>query len=193
MNDLNLVKATNQKAEIICKNVDLEKNSVPLLKTGESLSEFIQTLLQHQALKDVIGVIAQALPPREAVYWACLCVKDVLDEKDNPEDARAIKAAEQWLIQPDENNRYLNNQIAEKLEYATAAAWVCNAVFWSGGSITPKGEAKVEPPEGIFGKAVCGAINLACAHEDEKQTHTNQQRSIKRGVNIAQGGKGDIV
>ena len=193
MNDLNLVKASSQNAEVICKNVDLEKDSQPLLKPGETLSGFIQELLKAFAFKDVIGVIAQALPPREAVYWACLCVRDVLDEKANPDDVLAIKAAEQWMINPNENDRYLNLQMAEKLEHATAAAWVANSVFWSGGSITPKGQAKVEPPEGIFGKSICGAVMLASATEDEKKTQNLQQRFIKRGVNIAQGGKGDNV
>lgn len=193
MSELNLIKATNQNAEVICKNVDLEKNALPLLTAGETLSGFIQKLLQVHALKDVIGVISQALPPREAVYWACLCVRDVLDEKKNPDDGLAIRAAEQWLVKPNEDDRYLNLLMAEKLEYATAAAWVSNAVFWSGGSITPKGEAKVEAPEGIFGKAICGAISLASAHEDEKKMQTLQQRFIKRGINISQGGKGDNV
>ena len=193
MNELNLIKATNQNAEIICKNVDLEKDSLPLLKPGETLSGFIQGLLQVYSLKDVIGVISQALPPREAVYWACLCVRDVLDEKESPDDVHAIKAAEQWLVNPNEDNRYLNLQMAEQLEYATAAAWVANAVFWSGGSITPRDQAKVEAPEGIFGKAICGAIMLASADEDPKKANGLQQRFVKRGINITQGGKGDNV
>ena len=193
MNELNLVKATSQNAEIICKNVDLEKDSLPLLKPGETLSEFIQGLLQVHALKDVLGVISQALPPREAVFWACLCVRDTLDEKKNPDDEHAMRAAEQWLVKPNEDDRYLNLQMAEKLEYATAAAWVANAVFWSGGSITPKGQAKVEAPEGIFGKAISGALMLASVDEDPKKSQNLQQRFIKRGVNIAQGGKGDNV
>jgi len=193
MNELNLVKAKSQSAEVICKNVDLEKDSLPLLKPGETLSGFIQSLLKVHALKDVIGVIAQTLPPREAVYWASLCVRDVLDEKANPDDANAIRAAEQWMVNPNEDDRYLNLQMAEKLEYATAASWVANGVFWSGGSITPRGQAKVEAPEGIFGKAITGAVLLASANEDEKQTQNLQQRFIKRGINITQGGKGDNV
>ncbi|MDH3325970.1 MAG: hypothetical protein OEM38_04550 [Gammaproteobacteria bacterium] len=193
MNKLNLVKTKSQSAEKICKYVDLEKTTLPLLKSEQSLSDFIQSLLQNHALKDAIGVIAQALPAREAVYWASLCVKDILGDKPNLDDANALRAADQWMVKPNEDDRYLNLHMAEKLEYATAASWVANAVFWSGGSITPKGEAKVEAPDGVFGKAVTGAILLASAHEDPKQTQNLYQRFIKRGINIAQGGKGDNV
>jgi len=193
MNDLKLIKAIDQKAEKICKHVDLEDESKSLLKPGVSLSDFMQTLLHQHALRDVIRVISQSLPPREAVYWATLCVRDVIGEKPKPEDAHAVKAAEQWLFKPDEPNRQLNHQIAEKLEHATASAWVSMAIFWSGGSITPPGEAKVEPPEGLYGKAVTGAVLLASAHEDPKQNQNLQQRFIKRGIHIIQGGKGDNV
>ena len=193
MNELNLVKAKSQNAEVICKNVDLEKDSLPLVKPGETLSGVIQGLLQVHAFKDVIGVIAQSLPAREAVYWASLCVKDVLGDKPDTDDSNAIRAAEQWMIKPNEDDRYLSLQMAEKLEYATAASWVANAVFWSGGSITPRGDAKVEAPDGIFGKAITGAVMLASVDEDPKKVQNLQQRFIKRGINIAQGGKGDNV
>jgi len=193
MTELNLVKATSQNAGDICKNADLDKASKSLLQDGQSVSDFIQLLLQKHALRDVINILSQALPTREAVYWACLCVRDVLAEKPDPEEAYAIKAAEQWVAKPNEKDRYLNNTIAEKMEYATAAAWVSNAVFWSGGSITTEKEAKVEPPEGVFGKAISGAINLATADQDESKMIERQKRFVKRGINIAQGGKGDNV
>jgi len=191
-NELNLVKVNDQNAAVVCKNADLEDQSKLLLGNKPSLSDYIQSLLANSALKDVINVIAHALPAREAVYWACLCVRDVIDQESNSDDLKAIKAAEQWVYQPNDNDRYLNHELAENLEYSTAAAWVSNAVFWSGGSITPKKEAKVEPPDGVFGKAISGAINLASASEDPKKVDQLQKQFIKRGINIAQGGKGEI-
>jgi len=191
--DLNLIKAKDQRAMFICKHVDLEETSKTLLTADQTVSAFIQTLQQNAALKDIIGVIAQALPVREAVYWACLCVRDSFVDNPPADDLLAIKAAEQWVYQPDEDNRRLNEKLAEKLEHATAAAWVANAVYWSGGSITPKDEAKVEPPDGVFGKAISGAVNLASAHEEIKKMQALQNRFIERGISIAQGGKGEIV
>jgi len=190
--ELNFVKIKQQSIEQTCKYADLEKTSQTLLTPDQSISQLINKFIERSAFKDVISVIAHALPPREAVYWACLCVRDVLDQNTMSEDLRAIKAAEQWVIKQSESDRMLNHQIAEDLDYTTASAWVSNAVFWSGGNISTDKNAKVEPPEGIFGKAISGAINLASATEDGKKTEQIKKQFIKRGINIAQGGKGDI-
>lgn len=191
MNQLTMKKITKTNASEVSKHADLEKSTLSLLTPELSTEEFVRLLLEKKLYKEVINILAQALPPREAVYWASLCAKDQLEKTPSEEDEKAIKAAERWMYKPNDEDRYINQTFAEKLEYSTSAAWVSNAIFWSGGSILPPNEPKVEPAEGLFGKAISGAVKLASVDDDPVKMEKLQKKFVARGIDVAQGGKGD--
>src|SRR5688572_3044417 len=78
-----------------------------LLVSGQSPAGFLKALVDHGQYVDALRLMAVALLPREAVWWACLCCQHTLGAKAPPtaQEHQALKAAVRWVLQPDEAHR----------------------------------------------------------------------------------------
>ena len=152
-----------------------------------SARDFVETLTSANLETDAIQFLAYALPKREAVWWACLAVRDNhLEIKTQTQDA--LLAIESWVYQPSDEKRRAIFPLIEDLGFDTAASYAGMAAFWSGGSIAPLAEVTIEPDPRLSPTAAAAAVMLSAAISPivKKQ----QQLAIKRGLNIAQGGNG---
>ena len=57
--------------------------------------------------------------------------------------------------------------MAERLEYATAGAWLAAAVAWSSGSIAPENLEAVPAPPEASPQALAAALKLIAAREKD--------------------------
>lgn len=87
-------------------------------------------------------------PARKAVWWACRCTRDHLDNSDEPY-RQAHTAAEAWVRKPSEDIRRQAEKEAEAGHYNTPASWTAAAAFWSGGSIAPAGAIVMSANQGM--------------------------------------------
>ncbi len=78
----------------------------------------------------------------------------------------------------------------QRIELDNATGWLAQAVFWSGGSITPANAPVSPAPAYLYSHAVAGAISLAAVLPEGSQAEKRYQRFIRKGINIADGGKG---
>ena len=140
-----------------------------------------------------IRLIAHALPPREAVWWACMCA-DHTAPADLPEPDRQTRAAsEQWVRRPSDAARRTAMVQAQVAGLISPEAWTGVSVFWSGGSMAPEGQPAVEPTPDLCGTAVAGSVLLASVRGDPARQPARLLRFLDSGRDIAAGGPGRIT
>lgn len=174
----------------------------PLLKLPEEAaaavegcqlaSEAMDRLEAGGFLMEAARLLAHALPRREAVWWTCMCAGHT-EPPDLPEaDRKARVAAEQWVRQPNDQNRIAAKQLSDATGLSTPESWVAMAVFFCGESITPEGQPKVPPKPHIAGRTLGGAVVLSAVRTDPKRQKERLQRFLESGRNIAAGGAGRL-
>jgi hypothetical protein len=163
MNHDVLVKVQASTAAEVCQHVAIGEEARALLQEELTLQAFLDLLMAHELFPDAARLLAYALPKRDAVWWACLCVRHVAAADTPPADLAALEAAERWVIEPHEANRRTAMQAAEGLAFQTAASWAAVAAFWSNGSMAPPDAPPVTPGEYLTAQAVSGAVMLAAA------------------------------
>jgi len=135
---------------------------------------------------------AFALPRREAVWWASMCVTHTAPANQPHVEIRAREAAELWVRQQDDETRRRAMVLAERAGFDAPEAWVAVAAFWSGESISPLGQPAVPPSPHWAGKAVAGAVSLAAVREDPAQRPARLNRFLDSLRDIADGGAGRL-
>ncbi|HUN44762.1 MAG TPA: hypothetical protein VMU81_31130 [Acetobacteraceae bacterium] len=174
----------------------------PLLKLPEAAAAAVQGCqLATEALDrleaggflmEAARLLAHALPRREAVWWTCMCASHT-EPPDLPEaDRSARAAAEQWVRQPNDQNRIAAKQQSDATGQSTPESWAAMAVFFCGESITPEGQPKVPPKPHIAGRTLGGAVVLAAVRTDPKRQQDRLRQFLESGRSIAAGGVGRL-
>jgi len=139
-----------------------------------------------------VQFLSFALPPREAVWWACLCAREGLREPVPPPLQAAIAAAEAWVRKPTEEHRRTAMSCAQATDLKSPAAWAAVAAFWSGGSLAPENLPEVPAPPQLLGSAVASAVMIAAVSGEPKFAAQKRARYVQAGIDIANGGNGRI-
>jgi hypothetical protein len=178
------VKAT--RAADVCRHFTLKEEARPLLRDGLSPAEFVAALLAGKQAAAAVEFLAHALPPREAVWWGCICLRHATAELPPPEQA-ACKAAVEWVIDPTDDKRQAAQQPGEAAGLATPAGGLALAATWTGGSLAPPKLPAVPPGPFLPAKAVAGAVQLAAAKGDPARLADTQRLFVELGVGVAEG------
>ena len=163
--------------------------ALPLLDERLSALDLVNRLVENSCYADAVKCVALLLPNREAVWWACLAVKDSWLKPSRGEQL-AIESAERWAIKPSEQSRQQAQQAAEKIGNSKAAAWPAMAVGWSGGSMAEPGQENIAPPSTLYAHAAACAVMLSSA-TDPSEIDNRCQQFIRQGLDMADGGKGN--
>ena len=141
-------------------------------------------------LPNAARLMAFALPKREAVWWACMCVRAIPGAETSDDDAKALEQAIQWVYRPTDETRRLAFAHAQSANFQTPEAWAGVAAFWSGDSIAPAGQATVPPAPNLPGTAVAGAVALAAVRTKPERRAARLGRFLDAAADIAGGGSG---
>ncbi|HEY8506468.1 MAG TPA: hypothetical protein VIL46_17935 [Gemmataceae bacterium] len=173
----------------VCRLFKLSPLGATLLKPEHAAPEFFDLLVEAGLYADARRLLAHALPPRRAVWWAGLCLTDSARQKPLAEAAErdALDAAVRWAAQPCEATR----RAAEKAGWAarptTAAGNLAMAAFLSGGSISRPGLPAVLPKPHLCGR-LCGvAVYLASVRFDPARYKDHLRDYLAVGREVAQG------
>jgi len=127
---------------------------------------FLDTLRRDGLFVDAISVLTHCLPRQYALAWGCECWQEAhAGTEPDPSDRSALAAAQRWLKEPTEEHRRAAFELADRLEYRTAAALLAAGAGWAGGSILPAGQMDVPPPPTLSGEAVSAAVILTAAEK----------------------------
>jgi hypothetical protein len=141
-------------------------------------------------LPNAARLMAFALPKREAVWWACMCVTAVPGAGISEDDRKALENAIQWVYRPTDETRRTAFAHAQAANFQTPEAWAAVAAFWSGDSIAPAGQATVPPAPNLPGTAVAGAVALAAVRTKPERRAARLERFLDAAADIAGGGSG---
>jgi hypothetical protein len=182
----------NRPTDEICATFPLSDAARALLSPEIVPGEYIDRLCRAALYVDGIRFLAHALPPREAVWWACLAARAALIAGD-PAAQAALEAAEAWVYQPDEDHRRVAMAAAAALANNNPARWAATAAAWTGGSLAPP-EAPIVPPGAtLTGQAAAGAVLLAAVQSEPEAAPDRHRRAIAQALDIARGGSGRIA
>src|SRR5262245_49413838 len=90
--------APAKTAAEVCRRFPLSEAAAKLLRQDMAPRPFLDLLIQNQHFADAVRFQAHAMPKREAVWWACLCVRPEKGAAVPPPAAAAQKAAEAWVV-----------------------------------------------------------------------------------------------
>jgi hypothetical protein len=182
-----LAKIAAQTAGEVCKHFPLGAEAKKLLRDGLTPAHFLDTLVEKQHFPDAVRFLAHALPKREAVWWACLCSRNVAGSNVPPKIAAALQAAEKWVGDPSEENRRAAMPAAEAAEFKTAAGCAAVAAFWSGGSLGPPNVPVIPPGEYLTAHGVAGAVMLAAVQTEPEKAPEKYCKFLAQGIEVAKG------
>lgn len=194
MAEVPLVKITEPDAARLCRVAKPADEAVALLVPGDTTQAWIERLMASGEHAGAARVLAFALPPREAVWWACLCARTATDEVSPPEVVAALDAAEAWAFEPTEERRRAA-EAAGMADDATShpAGWAALGAFWSGGSISTPDNPAVPAGPYHTATAVATAVVLAAYAEPAEQADARWPSFLAWGLDIAAGGTGGVA
>jgi hypothetical protein len=176
-------------ADEVCARFELRAEARPFLKPGATPRGFLEALLEGRQFPSALSFVAHALPPREAVWWGCLCLRQASGSELPPPDAAAVRAVAEWVLDPTEERRRATAVLAEERGIGTPAGSLATAVAWTGGSLAPPNPKIPVVPPGPWlpAKAVSGAVLLASAKVDPVRIPDVQRSFIELGIGVAEG------
>ena len=187
MNDRPLVKIHAVRAAEICRRFDLKSEVSALLNDNMGPREFLEALESNRHYLAGIDFIAHALPPREAIWWGCLCLQHACGDGPFTLERAAGKAAVQWVLQPTEENRAAAKASAEATVPGSVAGALAEAVTLTG-EVRPSSETSPGFAES-FGpaKAVIRAIKIATTKVGPLKIFETQRLLLELGIGAVEG------
>lgn len=157
--------------------------SVP---AGAGVPEVLAALEVEGAVTDMLLVLAHALPPREATWWACLSARDILPEGTS---TPSLKAAEAWVFRPGPDTRGMAREALDTAHNEDDTVLCAMAACMADGTLGPGELEDYDAPPGAVGGAAFGMALTALFH-DEDRVEEQGQILLFRALDIARGGNG---
>jgi hypothetical protein len=176
----------------ILPHLELSPEAAAALGGAEHPTAAVSRLAAAGFLIEAARVCANALPRREAVWWAARCAEATAPATLPEADRAACTLAETWVRRASDETRRAAMAKAEAAGFRSPEAWVAVAAFWSGDSMAPLGQPKLPPARHLTGTAVAGAIILASVRGQPARQAARLRRFLDSARDIASGGVGVI-
>jgi hypothetical protein len=182
-----LTKISAKTAKEVAQRFALGDEAMAFLKDEMAPRQFLDVLIEKKLHADAARFLAHALPKREAVWWACFCVEQMLWPEPAPVAAAAVKAARSWVIDPNDENRRAAFPAAEGAKVGSPAGCAALAAFFSGGSLAPPNLPAVPPADHLTADMVASSLALAAVMKEPEKAPEKYASSLKLGLEIAEG------
>lgn len=174
------------------RHAKLSREAASSLQGCDTVATAVNRLEAAGFAFEAVRVLAQSLPKREGVWWACMCAQATAPADLGPEHRLARETAELWVRQQKDEQRRAAYDHGAAVEFGSPEAWAALAAFWSAGSISLPDLPEVAPTPDASGTAVGAALAMAAARGDGTRREARLKRFLESGRNIASGGPGRI-
>jgi len=157
--------------------LNIEPNDEPSL-------QFLEALVSRGELDKAVGFCAFLLPRREAVWWGCRSVKTLVPER-RPEEDEAIRAAEEWVQEPEEERRAAALELGIRGNSKLPSTYLALAAGWSGRSMNLGTGETIPLPSHQTARVVRAAVLIAACRVDMAQKSDLLGRCLEDGVRMA--------
>ncbi len=148
---------------------------------------YVKDLLQGEEPLTALAYLSHSLPKREAVWWALKCVQGAAPGMDEG-DRTLLDLSETWVREGDEEARVAVHAAAEQAKGESAAVWIARAAGWSGGSLSPLPDQRVDMPDDLTAKAANTALLIALGPLEPEAREDALPAFVSAGVSFAEGG-----
>lgn len=171
----------------VCKNFELSRAAKDLLRPDEKPRPFLETLIEKRLNEDAVMLMAHAMPKREAIWWACRCVRMVLDERSPATQTELVAAAEAWAAKPADESRRSAFALAEAANFDPPAGLLGMAVFFSSGSLSLPNLPPVPPKDHLSAGMVGNAVKIAAVSQGGAKSSELYPKFFALGFEVAAG------
>ena len=182
-----LTRISAKTAKEVAQRFALADEAMALLQDDMVPRQFLGVLIEKQRHADATRFLAHALAKREAVWWACLCIEQMLGPEPAPAAAAAVKAARSWVIDPSDENRRAAFPAAEAAKVGSPAGCAAMAAFLSGGSLAPPNLTAVPPADHLTADMVACSLALATVIKEPEKASEKYTSFLKLGLEVAEG------
>jgi hypothetical protein len=158
----------------VCARFELPPEARAALLPDMQPLEFVAELVARKQYAAGVDFLAHALPSREGIWWAYLCMEHVYAGSLSALELAAVVAGVRWVIRPSEENRAAVQAPAQAAGLASPPGLLAMAVLQSG---APSSSAK----------CTSGAVKLAAAKADPTKLLDTQRLFVNLGIEVAQG------
>jgi hypothetical protein len=180
-------KVAAKTAAEVCRYYEVSTSAQKVLSNGVTPRQFVEQMVQLGQYTDAFDFLAHALPRRDAIWWACLSVRHCQGPALPPEEFAALKAAVEWVLEPDEPKRHAAHAAGRTAGFGTPAGGVAVAVYRSGGSLGPGSFADAPPGQFMTAAAVSNSISKASATAAPGAISEVLRELVELGISIADG------
>lgn len=174
-------------AQPIAAQVALSEQARGLLTPTQTPHQYLAALREAGFLVESVHFLSWALPRREAIWWACQCVRSMFLPTTAPIQVKAIEITEKWAALPTDENRRAAHAIADTAGYGTPGGCAAVAAFFSGGSLAPPNLPAVAPAEHLCPKSVANAVLLAALQNEPLLFDERLGKFLDVGLTVAAG------
>jgi hypothetical protein len=171
-----LAKVPAKTAQEVCARYQPSRAAAEALQNGLTPGQFVETLAQAKKYQDAMEFFIHALSPREAVWWACLAIRHAHGQTLPPKEQAALKAAVEWVLEPDEPKRRAARGAAEASGFDTPAG--CAAL--AAGCVSSDQSFPLT-------RAVANALAMSCAKVERQIVPALHRELFELGLAIAKG------
>lgn len=178
------MSAPEPMATDLCERFQIEKPSRALLRDDLTATQFAEVLADADCFSDAVRVVAFLLPARESVWWAIQCARQNPVENGEPEIEVALTAAEKWVREMREEDRYAARTAAEEAGLGTAAGCAAMAAFACGDSIGLPDQPAVTPDPALVPSLVSGSIIASSIPPNPADASKRFRSFLQQGVEM---------
>jgi len=171
----------------ICKHFELSAPAQALLQPDMKPRPFLEALIEKSLHPDAAMLMAHAMPKREAIWWACRCLRMALGEQAAPASQDLIAAAEMWVAKPSDELRRSAFAKAEAANFDPPAGLLGMAVFFSSGSLSLPNLPMVPPKDHLAAGMVGNAVKIAAVSQGGLKAAQLYTEFFGMGFDIAAG------
>lgn len=157
-----------------------------------SVPVVLDELAAAAAWLDVLALMAAALPPREATWWACLAARDIVGPLKGKAVPPPLAAAEAWVFQPSDEARMAVKQAVDTVDPDDDTVYCAMAALYADGTLGPGEMAEYPAPPNAVAATV-QTMNMLSAKAHAKTFEAHLRHLAARGLDIARGGNGNVA
>ena len=186
----NLERVPDEPATKLLAQAGQKLLSKPGTQANASVAEVLTALTAMDETRDLLVLLAVALPARQRTWWACLSARDKLGE--SAEAFETLTTAEAWVYKPTDETYGAVFDALQRAEPVDPASNCGLAALYSGGKLGPGDLADHDAPPGASETAALTmVIDAISANTDNPAAYV--ALVIDRAIDLAEGGSGKLT
>ncbi len=183
-----LIKVSTATAAEVARSYRLKPSGRDLLANGLTPLQYLDRAVEKPANHlDAVDFLARALPRREAVWWASLCLWLTTEGKPTPAAGDLLVAAVRWVLEPGDPRRVAVQDLLTAVEPTSAAGFLGNAVAQTGPTSPYAGAPLFDPEPTASADNVANCLHMAAVQGDATKVMPRYQDFVALGIGIARG------